>query len=107
LYVLEFSNILLTSINNEDIQMKSIIAIAAIVASAQSFAFIDDASTAANHNGSVESKSTANATGRGVATFGMNFSASANTTGDFKGDGMMQDIFGGNTESRPYYYNVK
>ena len=60
-----------------------------------------------NHNGSVESKSTANATGRGVATFGMNFSASANTTGDFKADGMMQDIFGGNTEDRPYYYNVK
>ena len=60
-----------------------------------------------NHNGSAEHKSTANATGRGVATFGMNFSASANTTGDFKADGMMQDIFGGNTESRPYYYNVK
>ena len=57
-----------------------------------------------NHNGSVESKSSANATGRGVATFGMNFSASANTTGDFKGDGMMQDIFGGNSEDTPYYY---
>jgi hypothetical protein len=37
----------------------------------------------------------------------MNFSASANTTGDFDHNGMMQDIFGGNTESRPYYYNVK
>ena len=84
--------------------MKKLIAIAAILASTQSFAFID---SAANHNGSVESKSTANATGRGVATFGMNFSASANTTGDFKADGMMQDIFGGNTEDRPYYYNVK
>ena len=57
-----------------------------------------------NHNGSVESKSSANATGRGVATFGMNFSASANTTGDFKGDGMMQDIFGGQTDNTPYYY---
>jgi hypothetical protein len=87
--------------------MKNVIAIAAIVASAQSFAFIDDAASNVNHNVSVESKSTANATGRGVATFGMNFSASANTTGDFKADGMMQDIFGGNTESRPYYYNVK
>jgi hypothetical protein len=87
--------------------MKNVIAIAAILASAQSFAFIDDASSAVNHNGSAESKSTANATGRGVATFGMNFSASANTTGDFMHNGMVQDIFGGNTESRPYYYNVK
>ena len=60
-----------------------------------------------NHNGSAEHKSTANATGRGVATFGMNFSASANTTGDFDHNGMMQNIFGGNTEDRPYYYNVK
>ena len=57
-----------------------------------------------NHNGSVESKSSANATGRGVATFGMNFSASANTTGDFNADGMMQDIFGGQTDNTPYYY---
>jgi len=82
--------------------MKNIIAIAAILASSQSFAFINDAT--ANHNGSVESKSTANATGRGVATFGMNFSASANTTGDFMHNGMVQDIFGGESEDRPYYY---
>ena len=59
------------------------------------------------HNGSVESKSSANATGRGVATFGMNFSASANTTGDFNADGMMQDIFGGNADNTPYYYQAK
>ena len=85
--------------------MKSIIAIAAILASTQSFAFIEDVTT--NHNGSAEHKATANATGRGVATFGMNFSASANTTGDFKNDGMMQNIFGGQSEDRPYYYNVK
>jgi len=82
--------------------MKNIIAIAAILASAQSFAFIDDVT--ANHNGSVESKSTANATGRGVATFGMNFSASSNVEGDFMHNGMVQDIFGGQSEDRPYYY---
>ena len=87
--------------------MKKLIAIAAIITSAQASAFIDDGSAALNHNGSVESKSTANATGRGVATFGMNFSASANTTGDFNHDGMMQDIFGGNSKNTPYYYNVK
>jgi len=81
--------------------MKNVIAIAAILASTQSFAFID---SAANQNGSAESKSTANATGRGVATFGMNFSASANTTGDFDHNGMMQNIFGGESEDRPYYY---
>jgi len=81
--------------------MKNVIAIAAILASTQSFAFID---SAANQNGSAESKSTANAAGRGVATFGMNFSASANTTGDFDHNGMMQNIFGGESEDRPYYY---
>ena len=82
--------------------MKKLIVIAAVLASAQSFAFVDNG--AANHNGSVESKSSANATGRGVATFGMNFSASANTTGDFNADGMMQDIFGGQSDNTPYYY---
>ena len=86
--------------------MKKIIAIAAIVASTQAAAFINDGTSMTNggHNGSIESKSTANATGRGVATFGMNFSASANTTGDFKGDGMMQDIFSVDAEQYPYYY---
>jgi hypothetical protein len=34
----------------------------------------------------------------------MNFSASANTTGDFDHNGMMQNIFGGQSEDRPYYY---
>jgi hypothetical protein len=85
--------------------MKKLIALAAIIASAQASAFMsDNAATNGGHNGSVESKSTANATGRGVATFGMNFSASANTTGDFDHNGMMQNIFGGNSESTPYYY---
>jgi len=85
--------------------MKKLIALAAIIASAQASAFMsDNAATKGSHNGSVESKSTANATGRGVATFSMNFSASANTTGDFKGDGMMQDIFNVDSEQRPYYY---
>jgi len=84
--------------------MKHIIAIAAVLASAQSFAFID---STANHNGSVESKSSMDAKGRTVATFGMNFSASANTEADFDHSGMMQDIFGGQSEDRPYYYQVK
>ena len=93
--------------------MKKVIAIAAISTAAlfltacgnEAKAFVDD--TNVSHNGSVQSKSSANATGRGVATFGMNFSASANTTGDFNADGMMQDIFGGNADNTPYYYQAK
>lgn len=94
--------------------MKKIIAIAAVSVAAlfltacgnEAKAFMNDGTSMTNggHNGSVESTSTANATGRGVATFGMNFSASANTTGDFKGDGMMQDIFSVDADQYPYYY---
>jgi hypothetical protein len=93
--------------------MKKLIAIAAISTAAllltacgnEAKAFIDNGT--ANHNGSAESKSNADVKGRGVATFGMNFSASANTSGDFNHNGMMQDIFGGQSEDRPYYYQVK
>jgi hypothetical protein len=94
--------------------MKKLIAIAAISVTAlfltacgnEAKAFMsDNATTNGGHNGSVESTSIGKATGRGVATFGMNFSASANTTGDFKGDGMMQDIFSVDKEQRPYYYS--
>ena len=90
--------------------MKNLIALTAIALGTVVFtfgpahAFVNDGSTSTNHNGSAEHTATANATGRGVATFGMNFSASANTTGDFKNDGMMQNIFGGQSEDRPYYY---
>jgi hypothetical protein len=42
--------------------------------------------------------------GRGVATFSMNFSASANTKANFDadGEGSMQNMFSG--ENTPYYY---
>lgn len=89
-------------------QIKLVIGIAlAIVWGAIFLAMPAMAAENANHNGSAESKSDANVTGRGVATFGMNFSASANTTGDFNHNGMMQDIFGGRSEETPYYYQVK
>ena len=81
--------------------MKKIIAIAAILASSQSFAFID---SSANHNGSAEHQAKSDVKGRGVATFGMNFSASSNVEGDFMHNGMVQNIFGGESEDRPYYY---
>jgi hypothetical protein len=64
-------------------------------------AFIDDA----QQNGSMESKSTVDAEGRGVANFTMSFSGSATTKGNFDGQGMMQDIF--NADNTPYYYQVK
>ena len=67
-------------------------------------AFVNDGSTSTNHNGSAEHQAKSDVKGRGVATFGMNFSASANTTGDFDHNGMMQNIFGGQSEDRPYYY---
>jgi hypothetical protein len=81
--------------------MKKLIAITAILASTQSFAFID---SAANQNGSAEHQAKSDVKGRGVATFGMNFSASSNVEGDFMHNGMMQNIFGGESEDRPYYY---
>ena len=80
--------------------MKNLIALAALVASTQSFAFIDDTNT--NHNGSAESKATVDAEGRGVANFTMSFSGSATTKGNMDADGMMQNIFG--SETTPYYY---
>jgi len=68
-----------------------------------SYAFMDD--TNGNHSGGADSKMTGNAEGRGVATFSMNFSASANTKGNFDADaeGSMQNMFAG--EGRDYYYN--
>ena len=80
--------------------MKNLIALAALVASTQSFAFIDDTNT--NHNGSAESQAKVDAEGRGVANFTMSFSGSATTKGNMDADGMMQNIFG--SESTPYYY---
>ena len=81
--------------------MKKLIAITAILASTQSFAFID---SGVNHNGSAEHQAKSDVKGRGVATFGMNFSASSNVEGNFMHNGMVQDIFGGESEDRPYYY---
>ena len=65
-------------------------------------AFFDDGNgnTAAGTNAQVNG----DAEGRGVATFSMNFSASANTKANFDadGEGSMQNMFAG--EQRPYYY---
>lgn len=83
--------------------MKKIIAIAAVLASTSAFAFMED--TNGNHSGGASATMNSDAKGRGVATFGMNFSASANTEANFDadGEGSMQNMFAG--EGRDYYYN--
>ena len=82
--------------------MKTLIAMFAIVASTNSFAFFND--TNGNTAGGASSTMNGDAEGRGVATFSMNFSASANTKADFDadGEGSMQNMFAG--EDKPYYY---
>lgn len=88
--------------------MKTLIAYSTIALSTVLFtfgpahAFIDDGNT--NAAGGADAQMNGNAEGRGVATFSMNFSASANTKADFDadGNGSMQNMFAG--EQRPYYY---
>lgn len=84
--------------------MKSIIAIAAIVASTQAAAFINDTNTNTDHNGSIESQVNGNGEARGTANFTMSFSGSGTTKGDFAGNGMGQNILGVDADQYPYYY---
>ena len=89
--------------------MKTLIAYTTIALSTVLFtfgpahAFFDDGN--GNQAGGANAKMHSDAEGRGVATFSMNFSASANTKGNFdaEGDGSMQNMFAG--EQQPYYYN--
>jgi hypothetical protein len=88
--------------------MKKIIAIAAIVASTNSFAFFDDQNT----NGSFVNNGNADmfgdATGEGEATFGMTFEGSGSTNGALNGntvgrvdaDGNLIDDHSTNGQSR-------
>jgi hypothetical protein len=75
--------------------MKKIIAIAAILASTQSFAFFDEG----NNSGSLMSNSNAdvvgNATGEGEATFGMTFEGTGSTAGNIRGNGSNNGNFVG------------
>jgi len=82
--------------------MKNLIALTAILASTSAFAFFEDGN--GNHSGGVSSTMNGDAEGRGVATFSMNFSASANTKANFDadGEGSTQNMFTG--ENREYYY---
>ena len=84
--------------------MKKIIAIAAIIASAQASAFWD--SDNATYNGAYNGAGdfVGNGTGEGEATFSMDFKGRGRTEGDFKGNGDTAGNFSGyGYDSYPYY----
>ena len=86
--------------------MKKIIALAAIIASAQASAFWDswdssNGSATGNYNGAADM--VGNGTGEGEATFSMNFTGKGRSAGDFKGNGNTAGDFSGyGYESSPY-----
>ena len=84
--------------------MKKIIAIAAIIGSAQASAFWDSSngSTTGAYNGAGDF--VGNGTGEGEATFSMDFKGRGRTTGDFKSNADTDGNFSGyGYESSPYY----
>ena len=84
--------------------MKKIIAIAAIIASAQAAAFWDSSngSTTGAYNGAGDF--VGNGSGEGEATFSMDFTGKGRSNGDFKGNGDTTGNFSGyGYESTPYY----
>ena len=67
--------------------MKKIIAIAAILASTQSFAFFDDQNTSSQFINNGKADVVGNGTGEGEATFGMTFEGTGSTSGKLTGNG--------------------
>ena len=84
--------------------MKTIIAILAIVASAQAAAFWDSSngSTTGAYNGAGDF--VGNGTAEGEATFSMDFTGRARTNGDFRGNADTDGNFSGyGYDSYPYW----
>jgi len=84
--------------------MKKIIAIAAIIASAQASAFWDSSngSTTGAYNGAGDF--VGNGTAEGEATFSMDFKGRGRTDGDFRGNGDTSGNWSGyGYESYPYW----
>lgn len=77
--------------------MKKIIAIAAIIASAQASAFWGDSDGYNNGNGSMDTAGN----GEAEATFSMNFSGKGKT--DMRAAGKAEDSWNSNTGYAPYY----
>jgi len=67
--------------------MKKIIAIAAILASTQTFAFFDDSNSSGSFVNNGNADVVGNATGEGEATFGMVFEGTGKTAGQLTGNG--------------------
>jgi len=86
--------------------MKKIIAIVAIIASAQASAFWGDNNSGnGTHNGAMDAAG--NGTGEGEATFSMSFSGKGKSAGDFKGNGnTAANLDSATTDSAPYYYSA-
>jgi hypothetical protein len=83
--------------------MKKIIAIAAIVASAQASAFFDNGNGSMNGANKANGDFVGNGTGEGEATFSMNFSGKGRTAGDAKGNASNNGNFTGYGYESPYY----
>jgi len=87
--------------------MKKIIAIAAIIASAQASAFWDSSNGSATGNYNGAGDMVGNGTAEGEATFSMDFTGKGRTAGDFKGNADTSGDFSGyGYESNPYYYGA-
>jgi hypothetical protein len=83
--------------------MKKIIAIAAIVASAQASAFFDNGNGSMNGANNANGDFLGNGSGEGEATFSMNFSGKGRTAGDVKGNASNNGNFTGYGYESPYY----
>ena len=86
--------------------MKKIIAIAAIIASAQASAFWgwDNSNNAPDGRYNGKGDFIGNATGEAEATFSMTFTGKGKTRGDFKGNGDSNSNWAGYGYDAPYYY---
>ncbi len=83
--------------------MKKIIAIAAIIASAQASAFFDNSNGSMNGANNANGDFLGNGSGEGEATFSMNFSGKGRTAGDFKGNGSTDTNATAYGYESPYY----
>ena len=86
--------------------MKNLIAISAVLVSANAFAFFENGNVDNRFIQDGRGEAMANAGGEGEATFTMSFTGKGKTAGDFKGNGTHSannDNRGYGYESTPYY----
>jgi len=85
--------------------MKNLIAISAVLVSANAFAFFENGNMDQRFVQDGRGEAIANAGGEGEATFTMSFTGKGKTAGDFKGNGSHNGNFGGRGYGyeNPYY----